>query len=192
MKNFLLAIIALAIVVMPYTYFYNPTLKTAFNQKQEIANLQGSLSRFEGNRMIAYRELLETQKTNLEKETRRLNFMLPAFANARANLMGPFDRLREAIPGEWEVVPEGKFTVSGPLVFWEFRFKYVGTTADAVKVLASMEVSTQIDPNTNEKVESQFMRLNNFKMDTNGKLVTLSGRVEVVFQEKPMEVGGKK
>ncbi len=192
MKNFLVAIIALAIVVMPYTYFYNPALKTAFDQKQEIANLQGSLSRFEGGKELAYKELLEAQRTNLEKETRRLNFMLPAFANARANLMGPFDRLRETIPGEWDVVPEGKFTVSGPLVFWEFRFKYIGTAADAVKVLAAMEVSTQVDPNTNEKVESQFMRLNNFKVETKEKLVTLSGRVEVVFQEKPMEIGGKK
>lgn len=192
MKNFLIAVIALAIVVMPYTYFYNPTLKTAFNQKQEIANIQGSLARFDGGKEAIYRELLDTQKGNLEKETRRLNFMLPAFANARANLMGPFDTLRETIPGKWDVVPEGKFTVSGPLVFWVFKFKYIGTAADAVKVLAAMEVSTKIDPNTNEKVDSQFMRLDNFKMETNEKLVTLSGKVELVFQEQPMDMGGKK
>ena len=42
------------------------------------------------------------------------------------------------------------------------------------------------------EVNTQFMRLENYKIETNDKLVTLSGKVELVFQEKLMEEGGKK
>jgi Tfp pilus assembly protein PilO len=180
MKNFLVAVIAFAIIVMPYTYYYIPSLNQTNNMRQEITNLKASLARFENGREALYRELLASQKENLEKENKRLNYLLPAFATARANLMAPFDTLREEIPGDWNVVPEGKFKNSGPLVFWPFNFRYTGKSEDAVKVLAYMEVNTQ------------FMRLDNYKFETNDKLVTLSGKVELVFQEKLMEEGGKK
>ncbi len=179
MKNFLIAVIVFAIIIMPYTYFYNPQLANANKNKQEIANLQGSLSRFENGKDVMYKELLATQKENLEKENKRLNFLLPSFATARANLMAPFDDLRTSIPGEWNVVPEGKFITKSPLVFWPFKFKYVGTTADAIKVLAYMEVNTQ------------FMRLENYRMETNENIVTMTGKVELVFQDNA-DVGGKK
>lgn len=178
MKNLLIAIIAFAIVVMPYTYYYNPVLKQTEGLRKEITNLKASLARFDNGKEAMYRELITNQKANLEKENKRLGYMLPDFSTARANLMAPFDSLRESNPGEWSVVPEGKFRTSGPLVFWPFSFKYVGTAAEAVKVLASMEVNTQ------------FMRLVNYTMETNDKLVTLSGKVELVFQETVE--GGKK
>ena len=148
--------------------------------RQEISNLKASLARFDNGKEAMYRELLSSQKENLEKENKRLNFLLPSFVTARANLMAPFDTLREEIPGDWNVVPEGKFKNSGPLVFWPFNFKYIGKSEDAIKVLAYMEVN------------SQFMRLENYKIETKDKLVTLSGKVDLVFQEKLMEEGGKK
>lgn len=180
MKNFLVAIIVLAIIVMPYTYFYIPSLQKSNTMRQEIANLKGSLARFDNGRLQIYQELLASQEKNLEKEHKRLNFLLPAFDTTKANLMAPFDTLRDSIEGDWNVVPEGKFTNSNSLVFWPFKFKYTGTCANAVKVLAYMEVN------------NQFMRLENYRIVSNEKLVTLSGKVELVFQEKLMEEGGKK
>ena len=180
MKNFLVAVIVFALIVMPYTYFYIPSLNKTNTMRQEIANLKGSLARFDNGRDKLYQELITSHKANLEKESKRLNFLLPAFDTTKANLMAPFDSLRETIPGEWSVVPEGKFKSNGTLVFWPFKFKYTGTCADAVKALAHMEVNTQ------------FMRFENYKIETNDKLVTLSGKVELVFQEKLMEDGGKK
>ena len=180
MKNFLVAIIVLAIIVMPYTYFYIPQLQKTNGMRQDIANLKGSLARFDNGRLKIYQELLQTQKDNLEKENKRLNFLLPAFDTTKANLMAPFDTLRDSIEGDWNVVPEGKFTSSNSLVFWPFKFKYIGTCANAVKVLAYMEVN------------EQFMRLENYRIETNEKLVTLSGKVDLVFQEKLMDEGGKK
>ena len=180
MKNFLVAVIVFAVIVMPYTYYYIPSLNQTNNMRQEISNLKASLARFDNGREAMYRELLASQKDNLEKENKRLNYLLPSFVTARANLMAPFDTLREEIPGDWNVVPEGKFKNSGPLVFWPFNFRYIGKSEDAIKVLAYMEVNTQ------------FMRLETYKIETNDKLVTLSGKVELVFQEKLMEEGGKK
>ena len=180
MKNFLVAIIVLAIIVMPYTYFYIPQLQKTNAMRQEIANYKGSLARFDNGRLNIYQELLKSQKENLEKENKRLNFLLQAFDNTKANLMAPFDTLRDSIEGDWNVVPEGKFTSSNSLVFWPFKFKYTGTCANAVKVLAYMEVN------------DQFMRLENYRMETKDNLVTLSGKVDLVFQEKLMNEGGKK
>ena len=184
MKNFLVAVIVFALIVMPYTYYYIPSLNQTNTMRQEIANIEGSLARFENGRYQLYQELLVSNKDNLEKESKRLNYLLPAFDTTKANLMAPFDTLRESIRGDWSVVPEGKFRTVGPLVYWPFKFKFVGTCANAVKALAYMEVNTQ------------FMRLENYRIETNSetneKLVTLSGKVELVFQEKLMEEGGKK
>lgn len=180
MKNFLVAVIVLAIIVMPYTYYYIPSLQKTNVMRQEIANLKGSLARFDNGRLNIYQELLKSQEANIEKERERLYFLLPAFDETKANLMAPFDILRESIDGEWNVVPEGKFRNSGPLIFWPFKFKYTGTCANAVKVLAYMEVN------------ERFMRLENYRILSNEKLVTLSGKVELVFQEKLMDKGGKK
>lgn len=182
MKNNLIAIIVFAIIVIPYTYFYIPSLSETNGMRQEIANLKASISRFSDGKDIIHNELLQRQKENLDKEKRRLSYLLPDFSVARANLMAPFDTLRQEIPGEWEVVPEGQFKNSDPLVFWPFKFKYSGTTAEAVKLLAYIEVN------------NQFMRFDSFKMETNKKndsLVTLSGKVELVFQENSLKGGTK-
>lgn len=180
MKNFLVGIMVLPILAMPYTYFYIPALKKTTSMRQEISNYKASLGRFAEGRDRMLIELLAIQKENVEKENKALNFLLPAFDTAKANLMMPFDTLRDNIPGEWNVVPEGKFRNSSPLVFWAFKFKYVGTFNNAVKVLASMEINPQ------------FMRIENYRIETKENEVELSGKVELVFQEKLMDMGALK
>ena len=180
MKNILVGIMVLPVLAMPYTYYYIPSLKQTTEMRQEIANLKGSLGRFDDGRDKMFIEVIAAQKVALEEENKRLNFLLPSFDSAKANLMAPFDTLREQIPGEWNVVPEGKFRNSKPLVFWPFSFKFVGSFSNAVKALAYMEVNPQ------------FMRIENYRIETNENLVTLSGKVELVFQEKLMEAGVNK
>lgn len=182
MKNTLVAIIVFAIIVMPYTYFYMPALNDSDNMRQEIANLKASISRFDNGRDKIYEELLKSQKENLEKERKTLNFLLPDFSVARTNLMAPFNLLRNEIPGDWSVVPEGQFQTSDKLVFWPFKISFRGTGAEAIKLLAYLEMN------------DQFMRFENFEIVTDSKddnLVSLTGKVELVFQETPLKGGQK-
>ena len=41
------------------------------------------------------------------------------------------------------------------------------------------------------EVNTQFMRLENYRMETNENIVTMTGKVELVFQDNA-DVGGKK
>ena len=181
MKNLFIAAIAFALVVMPFTYYYYPTLNNTNIMRQEIANLKASLERFSGNKYDIFKELYKSKEKNYEEEKAKLALMIPEFSTTKTNLMAPFDVIREKIPGDWHVVPEGKFQSRDSLVFWSFKFKYIGTYADAVSVLAFMESAPQ------------YMRLQNYILETNNLSVTLSGNVEQVFRENPLEDdGGKK
>ena len=146
--------------------------------RQQIANITASSNRFASGTLIIYKNLLESKKEDYKNELASLTLLIPEFSTTKTNLMAPFDIIREEIPGDWSVVPEGKFSKSNNLVFWPFKFKYIGTNADAVKVLAYMESA------------NQFMRLDSFKIDSNNELVTLSGVVELVFREYPLENNG--
>lgn len=176
MEKLLKAIIVVGLLIMPWSYYYLPRINSVKADKQMVANLKGSMERFADGREAMFRSVLQLQQENIGKEKHRLEFMLPSFAKARANLMAPFENLRNAVPGEWHVVPEGKFKNSGPLVFWPFRFTYTGSASDAVKALASMEASTQ------------FMLLRHFEMKTRENMVDLSGIVELVFHNTGEEI----
>jgi len=141
-----------------------------------VANLKGSINRFADGREAMFKSLLELQQQNIGKEKHRLEFMLPSFAKARANLRAPFENIRTAVPGEWSAVPEGKFRKSGPLVFWPFKFSYTGSVSDSIKVIASMEASTQ------------FMLLRHFTIETHESQVDLNGIVELVFHDTGEEI----
>ncbi len=166
---------------MPWTYYYLPQLAKVTADKQMAANLKGSISRFADGREVMFRSLLDIQKENIAKEKHRLEFMLPSFAKARANLMAPFENLRNAVAGEWQVVPEGKFRKSGPLVFWPFKFTYRGSAAQAIQALAHLETSTQ------------FMLLRDYSILRSDGQVEMTGLVELVFQnngEDEFSAGG--
>lgn len=171
MEHILKAIIVIGLLTLPWRYYFLPKIEEIKSEKQMAANLQGSLSRFSDGREVLFKSLLAIQQENIAKEKYRLEFMLPSFAKARANLMGPFDNIRAKIPGEWHVVPEGKFRVSGPLVFWPFRFVFIGSTNDAVRILAHMETA------------SQFMFIRTFKLERHETNVELSGLIELVFHD---------
>lgn len=180
MKNFAYAVIAFAIVVMPYTYYYLPVLNHTKEMKQEISNLRASLARIDNNRDKIYREIIKETSASLDKEKQKFNFLFPAFSSAKVNIMAPFTTLRNEIPDEWNVIPEGKFRTDGNLVFWPFNFKYVGNSLEAIKALAYMEIN------------EQFMLIDNFKIESKGDLVLLSGKVELVYQEKPLKESNSK
>ena len=178
MKNLFVAVLVFALIVIPYTYYYFPSLNKTNSMRQQIANITASSNRFASGTLIIYKNLLESKKEDYKNELASLTLLIPEFSTTKTNLMSPFDIIREEIPGDWSVVPEGKFSKSNNLVFWPFKFKYIGTNADAVKVLAYMESA------------NQFMRLDSFKIDTTNELVTLSGVVELVFREYPLENNG--
>ena len=181
MKNLFAAAVAFALIVMPYTYYYIPALNQSNSMRQEIANLKTSLSRFSGNNFEIYKELYKSKETNYEEEKERLNLLFPEFSTAKNNLMAPFDIMRNEIPGDWHVVPEGKFQNIKSLVYWSFKFKYIGTCADALKVLAYMESAPQ------------FMRIQDYSIETLDSSVTLSGNVQLIFRDKSIDNdGGKK
>ncbi|NCB39040.1 MAG: hypothetical protein EOM80_09740 [Erysipelotrichia bacterium] len=170
MEKILKAIIVAGLLFLPWQYYFWPGLQQVAIEKQQTANLKGSMSRLADGRGAMFQEILKVQLENIKKEKHRLEFLLPSFAKARANLMAPFDLLRTAIPGAWQVIPEGKFRISGPLVFWPFKLSFIGAASDAVKVLAQIETATQ------------FMRLINFSIETREDEVELKGLVELVFQ----------
>ncbi len=176
MEKLLKAIIVVGLLFMPWSYYYMPRINEVKADKQMVANLKGSIARFSDGREAMFRSLLQIQQENIGKEKHRLEFMLPSFAKARANLMAPFENLRAAVPGEWQVVPEGKFKNSGQLVFWPFKFIFTGPVSDAVKVIAAMEASTQ------------FMLLRHFEINTRENIVDLSGIVDLVFHNTGEEI----
>lgn len=169
MEKYLKAIIVAAIMTMPWTYYISPQLAQIRAKRQQIANFVGSANRFSDGKDQMFKQLLQIQRENLKKETKRLSFLLPSFSNARANLMAPFETLRQSIDGDWKLTPEGSFTESNSLVYWGFSFSLVSTPANAIKAIAHIESSPQ------------FMRLRRFSIETNGELVTMQGKVELVF-----------
>lgn len=171
MEHILKAIIVVGLLILPWRYFYLPKIEAIKADKQNAANSCGSLSRFSDGREELYQSMLAIHKENLAKEKYRLEFMLPSFAKARANLMGPFDRLRAEVHGDWHVIPEGKFKISGPLVFWPFRFTYIGDSNDVIRVLAHIEAAPQ------------FMFLRSFEMARKDTQVELSGLVDLVYRD---------
>jgi hypothetical protein len=176
MEKLLKAIIVIGLLVLPWRYYYWPKIESIKADKQMVANYQGSIQRFADGREAMFRSMLEIQKENIGREKHRLEFMLPSFAKARANLMAPFDNLRAAVEGEWHVVPEGKFQVSGPLVFWPFKFTYIGPAVNVSRILALVETSTQ------------FMRIAGFTVETRGELVEFKGTVDLVFHNNGEEL----
>jgi hypothetical protein len=179
MERYLKAMIAAGLLLLPWRYLIWPGIETVREERKTQANLRASLQRFDQGREAMFRAALDLQKEALAKEQRRLEFLLPPFSYARANLMAPFDLLRAAVPGEWEVVPEGKFTRSDPLVFWPFRFSFKGPAGEAVRALAAIEAA------------EQFLRIKQATIESQGDLVLLKGTVEVVFQEKEAPVPAK-
>lgn len=183
MEKLLKAIIVISLLLIPWQYYYLPRIEAVKADKQMVANLKGSINRFADGREAMFKSFLEVQQQNIGKEKQRLEFMLPSFAKARANLRAPLNDVRAAVPGEWQTVPNGKFDKRGPLVFWPFKFSYTGTVSDAIKVIASMEASTQ------------FMLLRHFTIETRENLVDLKGVVDLVFHDTGEEVvfeeGGK-
>lgn len=176
MDKLLKAIIVISLLLLPWQYYYFPRIEAVKADKQMVANLKGSINRFADGREAMFKSLLDLQQQSIGKEQHRLKFMLPSFAKARANLMAPLNNIRAAVPGEWSAVPEGKFKKSGPLVFWPFKFTYIGSISDAIKVIANMEASTQ------------FMLLRHFTIETHESQVDLSGIVELVFHDTGEEV----
>ena len=178
MKNLFVAAIAFALIVMPYTYYYLPALNQTNSMRQEIANRKASLARFSGNKFDVFKELYKNKEINYNEEKEKLTILLPEFSTTKTNLMAPFDIVRENIPGEWHVVPEGKFYKRNSLIFWPFNFKFIGNYDDSIKALAYMETAPQ------------FMRIQNYTIETNNQLVTLSGNVELVFMENSIDNNG--
>lgn len=176
MEKLLKAIIVIGLILLPWRYYFWPQIELIKANKQMAANLQGSINRFADGREAMFRSVLGIQTENIVKEKHRLEFMLPSFAKARANLMAPFDNLRAAVPGEWHVVPEGKFKNSGPLVFWPFKFTYSGSALNAVKLLANIETSTQ------------FMLLRRYEMTTRDSDVEMTGIIDLVFHDTGEEM----
>ena len=172
MKNLTLIVLALALAVMPYTYYYFPTLQNINKMKQENANIRAVNTAFNSTPTAVYFEFINSCRTSLNKRKSEFNFQFPTFETAKANLMGPFIELRKDILGEWNIVPEGKFTINGALVFWTFNFKFNGTFENALKALAYIETS------------HQFMKIENYRIESKDNSVELSGKLELVYQEK--------
>jgi hypothetical protein len=175
MEKILKALIAMAVLMLPWQYIYSKQLITLENRHQDIINMataNKNLDQKVGAQSMRelYISLLNSQKAAIIKERNRLELLMPSFSTARTSLLSPFELLRSEIPGEWQVNPSNKYSEEGPLVFWPFDVQYIGTAHNAIKAIAHMETS------------NRYFRIRHFNMQTSGKNVKLAGIVELVYQ----------
>ncbi len=172
MKGVMINIIIIALVVMPYTYSYFPSLNTNYEEKQEMVNLTASLKRFENGKNFVYREIINNTNEIIEKEKSSLDYLIPVFESAKGNFMAPFENIRKNVEGEWTVIPESKYKTVGNLIYWSFNFKFIGSNLNALKALVHIEHS------------SQFIKIDEYRIVGNNDLVTLTGKLDLVYQVK--------
>ncbi|MBF0546414.1 MAG: hypothetical protein HQM08_18355 [Candidatus Riflebacteria bacterium] len=171
MEAFLKSIIIIGLIILLWSSFFLPELQKLENLRQEIADLKASSQRFDQGRGLLYLQTIQFQKDAIASKTREYSFLLPPFSQTRANLMAPFNEIRNSIPGNWEVTPDGKFNKVGNLVTWLFSFSFTGSLFDAIRALATMETTEQL------------MRFRNITIERQQNGVLLTGKVELVFRD---------
>ncbi|HOT28181.1 MAG TPA: hypothetical protein PLU72_08315 [Candidatus Ozemobacteraceae bacterium] len=162
-------LVIIGLLFLPWRYSLLAELSQLKAGRQQNVDTTATIRHLADGRGEVMKKALELQRQQLKARQRALSFILPPFSQARANLMASFDTVRSQIPGEWEVVPEGKFHSEGMHVVWPFRFKYIGTYANAVKALAAMETAPQL------------LRLTRTTVTGAGSSVIVEGNVEMVY-----------
>jgi hypothetical protein len=177
MDKTLKALIVVAVLMLPFQYFYAPKLKELEKKTQDIVNMQTAnqiLNKKVGNQTMRdlYFGLLQNQKQAIIKERTRLDLLMPPFSTARTSLLSPFELIRAEIPGEWTVTPNNKYIDSNTLVFWPFQVQYKGSAENAIKAIAFIESG------------NRFMRLRNISLKAENNEVILNGQIELVYQSE--------
>ncbi len=172
----------MAILMLPWQYFYSKKLVELEEKHQDIVNMataNKNLDQMVGDQSMRqlYISLLNSQKDAIANERNRLELLMPSFSTARTSLLSPFELLRSKIPGDWQVSPSSKYSEEGPLVFWPFDIQFTGTAHNAIQAIAHMETSTR------------YFRIRHLNMQTSKDKVKLSGVVELVYQAESK--GGK-
>lgn len=178
MEKTLKALIVMAILILPFQYFYAPKLKELDKKTQDIVNMQTAnqnLNKKVGNQSMRdlYLGLLQSQKKSIIKERTRLDLLMPPFSTARTSLRSPFELIRAEVPGAWEVTENNTYTDAGALIFWPFNVAYKGSAENVIKALALIESG------------NRFMRLRNLtlKADNNNEVI-MAGQIELVYQSE--------
>lgn len=169
MERLLRYLIIIGLLFLPWRYFLMPGLDQLRASRQNNIDVCSSIQHFAEGRGDLIRQSLDVQRKQLLSRQKALSFLLPPFSQARANLMATFDAVRSSIPGDWEVIPEGKFRTEGRHVIWPFHFKYIGSYSDTVRALAAMETTPQL------------LRLVQTSITRNDKNVLAEGNIEMIF-----------
>ena len=162
-------LVIIGLLFLPWRYSLLAELSQLKAGRQQIVDMTATIRHLADGRGDVMEKALDLQRNQLKARQKALSFILPPFSQARANLMASFDTVRSHIPGEWEVVPEGKFHAEGTHVVWPFRFKYIGSYANAIRALASMETAPQL------------LRLTKTSLSGSGSSVIVEGNIEMVF-----------
>ncbi|HNV71785.1 MAG TPA: hypothetical protein PKO06_18920 [Candidatus Ozemobacteraceae bacterium] len=154
LEKTLKVVLGLMLMVLYLQRVVMPGIDDLRRERQQLAALQASVSRFRGGEQRE-RARMGMQQAMMRDHMTQLGRLIPGFDETRTSLQAKFEAIKTAVPGIWSVKPAPSFTDDAAVVRWPFKVVFDGELPAALKAISLIENSGQLARISNLQFSAQ-------------------------------------